>query len=110
MNHASREMLGRIYMLDDGKFPAQLLASVMSLNLQSTVNFSLKTFVSTTIDFVLVFATHEVMIRIVKHLLFMNSYKADKLRFETTDTDIQCIFRTGYFPPDLEISQSNTYS
>ena len=25
-------------------------------------------------------------------------------------TLIQCIFRKGYFPPDLEISQSNTYS
>ena len=31
MNHASREMLGRV---DDAKFPRQLLASVVSLILQ----------------------------------------------------------------------------
>ena len=35
VNRASREMLGRIYILDDAKFPGQLLASVISLNLQS---------------------------------------------------------------------------
>ena len=40
VNHASREMLGRIVILDDAKIPCQLLASVISLNLQS--NFSLK--------------------------------------------------------------------
>ena len=39
MNHASREMLGRVYILDDAKFPGQLLPSVISLNLK--VNFSL---------------------------------------------------------------------
>ena len=31
MNHASREMLGRINILDDARFPCQLLASVTSL-------------------------------------------------------------------------------
>ena len=36
--------------------------------------------------------------------------RCHKLSVETTDTDIQCIFRKGYFPPDLEISQGNTYS
>ena len=35
MNLASREMLGRINILDDTKFPSQLLASVISLNLES---------------------------------------------------------------------------
>ena len=35
MNHASREMLGRVYILDDAKFPCQLIASVIPLNLQS---------------------------------------------------------------------------
>ena len=35
MNHASRELLGSIYILDDAKFPGQLLASVMSLDLRS---------------------------------------------------------------------------
>ena len=40
VNHANREMLGRIYFSDDAKFPCQLLASVISLNLES--KFSLK--------------------------------------------------------------------
>ena len=41
VNHASREMLGRINFLDNAKFACQLLASVISLNnIQST--FSLK--------------------------------------------------------------------
>ena len=35
VNHASIEMLGRIDILDDAKFSSQLLASVISLNLQS---------------------------------------------------------------------------
>ena len=35
MNYASREVLGRMYILDDAKFSGQLLASVISLNLQS---------------------------------------------------------------------------
>ena len=34
MNHASREMIGRAYVLDDVKFPCQLLASVIFLNVQ----------------------------------------------------------------------------
>ena len=54
VNHASREMLGRINILDDAKFPSQLLASVISVNLQSNF-FIEKTFVSTRIDFVLAF-------------------------------------------------------
>ena len=35
VNHANREMLGRVYILDDTKFPCQLLAPVLSINLQS---------------------------------------------------------------------------
>ena len=35
MKNTSREMLGGVYILDDAKFPSQLLASVISLNLQS---------------------------------------------------------------------------
>ena len=35
VNHVSREMLGRIYMPEDAKFPRQLLASIIFLNLQS---------------------------------------------------------------------------
>ena len=53
MNLASRDMLERINILDDAKFPSQLLAPLISLNLQS--KFSLKTFASTRIDFVMVF-------------------------------------------------------
>ena len=49
MNHASREILGRINILDDAKFPCQLLASIFK------VNCSLKTFVSTKIDLVMAF-------------------------------------------------------
>ena len=40
MNHARRELLGRLNILDDAKFPCQLLATVMSRNLKS--NFSLR--------------------------------------------------------------------
>ena len=51
MNHASREMLGRICIIDDTKFPCLLLASLISLDLQTVkVNF-----VSTKTDFVIVF-------------------------------------------------------
>ena len=53
MNHASREILGRIYISDDAKFPCQILASVISLNLQS--EFFIFTFVSTRLDFTMVF-------------------------------------------------------
>ena len=35
VNLASKEMLGRINILDDAKFPSQLLPAVISLNLQS---------------------------------------------------------------------------
>ena len=41
MNHAGREVLGRVYILDDAKFPSQLLASVLSRLLTFKVNFSL---------------------------------------------------------------------
>ena len=40
MNYASREILGRIYILDDGKFPCLLLAS-QSYLIVFKVNFSL---------------------------------------------------------------------
>ena len=40
VNHANREMLGRINILDDAEIPRQLLASVISLHFQE--NFSLK--------------------------------------------------------------------
>ena len=53
-NHAGREIVGRINILDDAKFPSQLLASVISLNLQSKF-FIEKTFVITRMDFVLIF-------------------------------------------------------
>ena len=53
MNHATREILGKVYILDDAKFPSQILASVISLNLQS--EFFIFTFVSTGIDFNMVF-------------------------------------------------------
>ena len=55
MNHASREILGRIYVAN---FPCQLLARTMHQSyylLIFKVNFSLKSFVSTRTDFVMVF-------------------------------------------------------
>ena len=54
MNYAEREMLGRMNILDDAKFPCQLLASVISLNLQSKF-FTKNIFLNTRIDFVVVF-------------------------------------------------------
>ena len=54
VNYAGREILGRMNILDDAKFPCQLLASVISLNLQSKF-FSKNIFVNTRIDFVVAF-------------------------------------------------------
>ena len=68
-SNASREMLGRIYILEDAKFPCQVLASVISLTLQSKVFI---TFESTRIDFVMV-SGYLIGDNNCKHLLFMNT-------------------------------------
>ena len=72
MNHASREMLGRINILDDAKFSCQLLASVISFNLQSKFFAEKHSLVQALI--LLWFLATSSMIRTVKHQLFMNIY------------------------------------
>ena len=71
MNHASREILGRMYILDDAKFPCLLLASVISVDLQSKFFIEQHSQVQ---ELILLWslATSSV-IRTVKHLLFMNT-------------------------------------
>ena len=70
LNHASREKLGRIYILDT-KFPCQVLASVICLNFQSKFFIEKHSQVQ---ELILLWslATSSVLLT-VKYVLFMNT-------------------------------------